>query len=517
MSGQVNVERLRALLDEQGESEHLDYKATCDLTSKRDCAQIARHIGAMAVKGGHIIIGAGNSGGPSGSFDSKKAKLFDEAKLRPKLQKFFSDGLSFQTAEHELEGSTYVIIRVEPHPDGFCAFHEDGAYEEGDKTKFAFRKGQVYARHGTSSEPCNQADLLGIIERKVEEAKESLRAEHTDQLAEVLKKAQAQQTLATAPASTLSWRMDEDTFVATIIEQVRRDDPIPLRLLLRRMEGDAARLVSEGEEAELETLLDRLACLAANFVLLETDELFKQVVRALVSIYNLGFDARGMTQSGKPITSARLWLLVIERVMAVGSVLVREERWEVARDLTLQRGKGYEFTETTMPYVTWIRHATTEASRGGQLTQVVEDKRVDKSLLWMVQELVQRSECLRQGLAADDERILDSLCQFDMLAMVTTLAEAARIGDVNPSALRWSHHYYPHFARFFEHRSLPMLERVITDQVVREQVFPGRSDDELAGVIRWVDHTATQEAFRYSGWDGMLSGRVAHFLEQHPE
>lgn len=509
---------MEILLDEQGESEHLDYKATCDLRSERDRVQIARHIAAMAVKGGHIIIGADNSGGPSGSFEPKKARLFDEATLRPKLQKFFPEGLSFQTAQHELKsGHTYVIIRVEQHLDGFCVFQEDGAYEEGGKIKFSFRKGQVYARHGTSSEPCNQADILGIIERKVEEAKEHLRAEHTAQLADLVQRLQTAQTLSTAPASTLSWTMDEDTFVATIIEQIRGNDPIPLRLLLRRMEGDASRLVSEGEEADLETLVDRLTCLAANFVLLERDDLFKQVVRALVSIYNLGFDARGRTRSGTPIPSARLWLLVIKRVMAVGAVLVREECWKLAHDLTIQRGKGYEFTETTMPYVTWIRHATTEASRGGQLTQVVDGRSVQISLLGLVQELVQRSDCLRQGLAADDERILDSLCQFDMLAMLATLAEAARIRDINPSGLRWSHHYYPHFSRFYETRSLPMIERVITDPAIREEVFPGRSDDDLASVIRWINHAATQEGFRYAGWDGMLSGTVTRFLEQHPE
>ncbi|CAN5479277.1 hypothetical protein BH20ACT23_BH20ACT23_27530 [soil metagenome] len=404
---------------------------------------------------------------------------------------------------------------MDPHPDGFCAFQQDGMYEEGGKTKFAFRKGQVYSRHGTSSEPCNQADLLGIIEGKVEEAKESLRAEHTDQLAALVNRLQTAQTLATAPASTLSWTMDEETFVAIIIEQIRRDDPIPLRLLLRRMESDAARLVSEGEEAELETLLDRLACLTANFVLMERDDLFRQVIRGLVSIYNLGFDARGMTRRDVPIPAARLWLLVIERVMAIGLVLVREERWELARDLTLQRGKGIEFTQRRITYVTWIRHATTEASRGGEFVHVVDEQRTDKSLLWMVQELVQQSDCLRQGLAADDERILDSLCQFDMLAMLSTLAEAARIGDFNLASR--THHYYPHFSRFYESRSLPMLEMVIADPALREQVFPGRSDEELAAATRWINHAATQEGFRYAGWDGVLSDRVAHFLQQHPE
>lgn len=504
----VNLERLRSLLDEQAESPQLDYKASCDLNVRRDLVKLAKHIGAMLTRGGHIVVGADNTGKPSGMFTTTQAKLFDEATLRPKLARFLPPSIETRCAIHELDSHHFALVRVRPHPDGLVAFLGDGDYEENGKPIHAFRKGQIYTRHGTSSEPCDQADIQRVLSQHLDHQKEALRAERAIELADLVRGLQSQNDLARAPSSALTWDLDEATFVSTIIEQLRAGDDIPLRLLLRRAESDSAKALTEKEASpELELVLDRLACLAITLSVLEKDGLFKKVVETFVQIYNLGFDARGMTRRDLAVDAPMLWLLIVERIIAIGAALVREGRWELAAHIVLQRGAGYEFTDKRFPYVTWIRHTTTEASRAGHYAQIIDGKTSDVSLLWIVKELVDKNLCLREGLGYEDERLLDSVCQFDMLAMIVALGAAGTVD---------THHYYPHFARFYEHRSLPMLDRLISQPKVREVLFPNRSEQELAEAIRWINHAASQEGFRFAGWDGQLSDTVRQFLEKHP-
>lgn len=507
METEANRERLRALLDEQAESPTLDYKEACDLNEKRDLVKIAKHVGAMQPLGGHIVIGADGAGRASRKFSEAQAKLFDEATLRPKLLRYLPPSIQVRSAVHDLDGDTFGVVYIAPHPDGLVPFIEDGSYEDNGRLLYAFRKGQIYTRHGTSSVPCEQEDVQRVLRKQLEGAMEGLRAERAEELAELARTLQNQSDLARAPATALTWQLDEESFVTTIIEQLRLQDEIPLRLLLRRADRDAAVAIQAGTPADLELILDRLACLATAFVTLDQEKLFHQVVAALVRIYNLGFDSRGMTRHDLPVGPAMIWLQVIKRVLVVGAALVREQKWDLARALVLQRGSGYEFTEKKHPYVTWIRHATTEAARAGHFDQVVDGQRTDVSLLWMAKQVVDGSPTLAEATGPDDEGRIGAICQFDMVAMIVSLGAA---GNAD------SRHYYPHFARFYEHRSLPALERVITDPDIRQTLFPSRSDKELANVIRWIDHSATQEGFRYAGWDGFLNDTVREFLDKNP-
>jgi Putative DNA-binding domain len=504
---ELSVERLRSLLDEQAESSDLDFKESCDINATRDFVKLTKHVGAMLVRGGHIVVGADNNGRPSGQFSESQAKLFDEAILRAKLLRYLPASIEVRCAVHELDGQRFGLIRVSPHLDGLVPFTRDGSYEENGRTVSIFRKGQIYARHGTSSEPCDQNDVHHVLEQQLERDKESLRAERAAELALLLRDLQAQTDIARAPASTLTFQLDEETFLATIVEQLRVGDDIPLRLLLQRARDEAGTAVTSGDPGDIALILDRLGCLAVTFATLDRVPLFHQVVDTLVEVYNIGFDERGMTRLDLTIDAPRLWLLVIQRVMVVGAALVRLKRWELATALVLQRGSGYEFTERKYPYVTWIRHTTTEASRAGHYDQLVDGKRSDVSLLWLAKEVAEGSLYLSRATGADDDSRLDAICQFDILAMLAALGAS---GSAD------THHYYPHFARFYEHRSLPILERAIIDPDVRSAVFPHRTDQELADVIRWINHAASQEGFRFAGWDGYLNDIVRGFLEQHP-
>ena len=58
----------------------------------------------------------------------------------------------------------------------------------------------------------------------------------------------------TGPAA-LTWKVDGATFARLVVEQLRRGDDIPVRLLTEDMWKDAATLVEAGENDELGVLL----------------------------------------------------------------------------------------------------------------------------------------------------------------------------------------------------------------------------------------------------------------------
>jgi hypothetical protein len=99
---QVSHERLHQLLD-QGEGVDLDFKAECDLNDRAGLVAITKDIAALSATGGHLIIGVGEDGTPSGRFTAAAAALFDEATLRSKLApRYLPEAISITTAVHDL-------------------------------------------------------------------------------------------------------------------------------------------------------------------------------------------------------------------------------------------------------------------------------------------------------------------------------------------------------------------------------------------------------------------------------
>lgn len=89
----VNREKLRELLALETEYPPLDFKSGCDLAEKRDQVELAKDVGAMSVRGGFLVIGVDRQGRPTEELAAEPAKLFDEARLRPKLLKWLPDTL----------------------------------------------------------------------------------------------------------------------------------------------------------------------------------------------------------------------------------------------------------------------------------------------------------------------------------------------------------------------------------------------------------------------------------------
>jgi hypothetical protein len=148
----MGEENLRQLLKEGHESEILDYKSSCDISKKVELVELVKDIGAT---------------------DSYE-RLFEQASFRSKIKRYLPEPFDVRCAFHKLNIGSFILIYVAKHPDGFVIFQCDG---NPDNTNIVFRMGQVYARHGTASEPWNQHDIKRIIKHLVTQEKESWRGE----------------------------------------------------------------------------------------------------------------------------------------------------------------------------------------------------------------------------------------------------------------------------------------------------------------------------------------------------
>jgi hypothetical protein len=111
----VTKDKLLQLLDEGAESETLDFKETCDLSSKEDQVEAAKDVGAMLVDGGFIVVGADSQGRPTGRFTEAHAKLFDEAILRAKLAKWIPESFDLKVGMHQHGANMFALVYVGPN------------------------------------------------------------------------------------------------------------------------------------------------------------------------------------------------------------------------------------------------------------------------------------------------------------------------------------------------------------------------------------------------------------------
>lgn len=165
----VNRSTLDRLIDLGAESATLDFKQSFNLDDRRELVEVAKDVGAMMPRGGHIVIGADSSGQviAGAGISPNHRQHFDEANLRGKLARYLGTNFEMHTAVHEVEGVLIGVIHVQPHRQGFLAFKADGTYQDPrdqTRTQTAFREGDIYVRRGTASVRANQEEINRIIQ-----------------------------------------------------------------------------------------------------------------------------------------------------------------------------------------------------------------------------------------------------------------------------------------------------------------------------------------------------------------
>jgi hypothetical protein len=485
----VNREKLRELLALEAEYPALDFKSGCDLREKREQVELAKDVGAMSVRGGFLIIGVDGQGKPTGNLTVEQANLFDEARLRPKLQKWLPDTLEIYSQVHDVDGHHVVLVHVSPNPAGCAFFRADGQHDQpGKASKVVFREGEVFFRDGTQSVRLNHQGLEQVIHQRVDGERDRWEAVHAEsyrRLADELRAGAAGQQVAQGPAVEFNLALEPEVLVEAAIELLRANDDIPLRRLLSRAVPDLRASFRSGDEEGVAGLLDRLTCLAASFLELGRRGWFQRVVDTLVAIYGIGFENEPPISNAPPRQSAVLWLAIIERVVALGSLAVRRGDWWAVREFVARQQP-----EMREGYKTWLRHATTMANRAGLLTPRDGTDEVLDSLLSLARNVARRLERLRPDVEPEDEKILTGLNQFDFLASLVAMADSDNKTGI-----------FPNFARFDGERTRPVAQRLLREPDMREIIYPG-NDLHFADALHTIDREAQRAGFRYDGWEG---------------
>jgi hypothetical protein len=516
----VTEDQLKLLLDQQSETEILDYKSELDLVDKvkkpRAQVELAKDIAALlSGRGGHLVIGADENGTPTGLLSVDHVAQLDESRLRKRLEKFIPEGFEIRVASHTIRGAVVALIHVSPHPDGLVVMNADGTYLEGEKERVVFREGDIFVRRGTESRRLGQAELrrhLADLRRHVEE---EARAEALRSVAPLIERSQRAEAVSAGAADRLNWDLDRQTLVSAVTEQLRRDDEVPLRLLIESAPAQASRILmpdsdeepgdlesnQDAARAELGALLDKVVALAARGLVLENDALLELTMEALKSIYDGVADQHGRERSDLMLAPPEVWLALIERVYALGALAVRKRRWRAVAELARQRPEVLR----EYRYRSWLRHAHVMAARA-ELLRDPEAERAGASLLQLALDHIIATPELRPDYGPDDDRLLSSLAQFDILA---NLAVTATAGSVQSAGV------YPHFRRFFGFRSDPAVVALLEDAKARAEIYP-ESDAKLAVALRELGQVGSGEFFYVNGWDEYQDDRIRSFLREHP-
>jgi hypothetical protein len=515
--GVVTYERLGALLGLAAEYDDLDFKRKLDLSSTRDEVELAKDVGAMQVKGGHIVIGVDEAGVPTGDMDGANTSPFDPANLVPKMQRFVDGSLEIASSVLTKDGHTLVLISVSPNARGCAFFQIDGQYpdpRQPGQSVTVFRAGDVFWRENTRSVRIRREGFEEIIERRFAARRDELLREWAAaQLAlatsETASESTQQIDAANKPATTPSFAVPSDQISETGIALSRENDEVGLEQLLddgRKRVRTYIENVELGED-QLPTLLDSIICLAATFLSYGRGDGFERVIQLLVDAYAATGDVTvvksfGYSSQISPAAKApRIWLAIIERVFALGGLAVRREMWKAVRILTTQlpaplQEAGYERN--------WLRHALTMASRARQFAVATEGQQ-QIGLIDFARDDAMRLACLRSDGPSDDE-VLTSIAQFDVLSNLAAIDDAH---SLDPRV------FYTNFARFRQDRIQPVVNRLLTDPAMRADVFRG-SDDELAAALAVVGQLATSEGVRFDGFRDWYGTPVAEFIRVHP-
>lgn len=486
---------LETLLEGRQETAILDFKAAFNPSNAKDRVELAKDLGAMlSTFGGHIVLGVDDKIGElTGDLDDADVRKFDASALRDRFKRWLPEPFDLRSDIHELEGHKVVVLYIAPHRDGFAAFVADGQYNgENDKSETTFRAGEVFCRHGATSERWNQHDFQAYRERIRDQERRRATEEFTDQLTTVLSESGRSSSLASGAASAFSWRLEPAAFVGAATELLRANDRIPITLMLRGTRGDITRMTRAPDEdpADLDLVFDRLAELAALGVVLHDRELFSSSVEALTWAYNaIIIDDWGTTAQDLNVRSAKYWMSIIVRVMAVGGVAVRERDWFAIRFLA-DRHLRDELSRT------WLRHGMVMAGRARLLVEAHGRKR---SLIAFADDVTHRMPLIAQDTSGDN---LDSLCQFDFLACVV--------------AQRHNWRWYPNFSAYATRRGEPAAESLVNNINLRKNLDVV-ADDILADVLRKVSAAAEEQGQRFDGWHGYSSKAVQTFLHDNPE
>ena len=210
----LTEEKLKHLLSEAHEQTELDFKSQLDLSNRGEVIELTKDIAAMQSnpRGGYIVVGCDDHGQVLTVFTDQAAKLFDEAALRTKVNRYIAEPFELRTARFKMDGKNVVLIYVGTNASGWAVFVCPGEYDK----KLVFRVGDVFVRHGSASERWVQTDVERLLTQVIEKRKDQWRAEMLKEYDAAYSQSSPVKMLNNLSADSLSLELDDDTFATKV-------------------------------------------------------------------------------------------------------------------------------------------------------------------------------------------------------------------------------------------------------------------------------------------------------------
>lgn len=534
VDGRTDEEKLIELLGIGAEETALDFKATLDLSRKssKNTLEFVKDAVAMSnlLHGGYIVVGVHGDGKPAHDQDPVDVSKFDSADLRNLVAKYVDAPVHLVAQRHTVGGRDVVLVYAQPNPDGLpVPFAAIGQYDAGmGVMKTVFREGEVVVREGTSNVCLKYAHWDGLLRTYRERIRAEARSDAQDLIARLVDAlgdrrsadgnsdadgsgsgAGGGEGVVRAPVP-LVVGMGWASFENALLTHLETASTIRIQAFAETaantiIEAFAAGFAEDGTESSAyDDALDALTVIAIAGARFKRDDIYDLAVNELRDVYDAGGRARTLDVGdvGSDPNSTRHWLNVVERVLAIGRIVVANHRWAllpnlVHRTVPVMTGYAYE---------TWIRHAHVAASRrnilnnsGGALLSSVRlllDERP-----WLRPDVPTPSAFTVGDQLDPDDRLLNQLAEFDLWWCVIA---------VTRSTGRPGRAFYPSCAALHQHRCQSAIDTIATKQAAREEAFPDTTEGDVARALAVVVGAAARESVNYGGfWHGIPAGSPA--------
>ena len=485
--GRTDPEKLNELLGNPEET-HLDLKASIDLTDTESKLRFVKDAVTMSQRrpGGYILIGVDNDGNPCLPIGTIKDRArYDGSRVQALIRSYIEGEVHVLVQFHQLDGNEIVMVFVQHNRDGLpVPFSKDGSYQGSDgRPVNVFRKGEIFVREGAENVPIRYAHWHDLLSAYAERIRNNAEATAQRLLNEVL--AARERRVGAVPDVPLLMDMDEATFAAATVSLLESDNDVRLRQFIRAFSGKAGPGTSLDE---FTGALDKWTVFCAQTLYFDRPDLVDEAIDKLCELYkHFGIDE----------DATRRRFTVVVRIYVIGALAVRLGAWATVHSLTL-RPVPSSLYDPDYIYSSWIRNATVFVARANLHMESDEPGQARGGFVLsaarnvMVEHPAMRPDLTEDQVPTDEisarDAALNSLCEFDIAYCFIVAAMGSGHGSAYPSS-----------SAFDEDRSKPMAQRIVADANLREQMFPGVPDTNIAAAIAEIYELAIRESASHYG------------------
>lgn len=472
VDGRTDMEKLTELLGEP-EQEHLDFKENVDLSKSEDRVKFVKDVVAMSncPPGGYLLIGVSDSGDPVAPIETFDRERFDGARLNDLIRNYTEGQIHIISQLHERKGKEVVLIYAHHEGSGLpVPMSKLGQYKnEKGKDVVCFRPGEVWLREGPQNVLLRWSHWDMLLRRRDQRIRKEARTDINSLIAELSKALRGGPGKISIP---LTADMADEAFVESMITNLEIGSDLRIGQFL------ASAIATDGNTDAFCQSLDKLTIVAIQALALGIPNITKRAADTLITIYRqLDHDA------------AVQKLEVIVRAYVIGAAAVRYRAWGVVRDLVLHPSSAYP--SLNYVYSSWIREGQVKASRSELFPG---DSRgslmIPSARLLAIEHAAMRPDLSSVDTSTNDghdspDRLLDSLCQFDILYCLVVAAEGRHYGEA-----------YPASSAFRQERANPALSLVVSNSDVRRELLPESDDARVAQAIHEVFDLAKNQSMQ---------------------